>query len=255
MSLKYVLALNGLGSNFSPKMAGETCALSISPSRAQLYQWNISAPLVWKLVRWEKQITFPCKFMKMRAEVEGRSNRVKQKKIIREKEVVMVGGNGREPQFCVSVWPLWPLPRKTRLERRWDLISAWRHGRKLVPLGVEDGCVCMGVRLYVCVCGVQFMSSQRKETPVLFTHHPSSLTSSHCLCRWCILTHVEPLLPATLSQWTQLGTNPWCRSVQIWCRSLCHTEVNSVQISVSASGSQLHCWRAGGILPSTCAEN
>lgn len=68
---------------------------------------------------------FPCKFMKTRAEVERRS----EGKI---REAVMVGGNGREPQFCVSVC-VRPLPRKTRPERCWDLISAWRHGRKLVP--------------------------------------------------------------------------------------------------------------------------
>lgn len=42
------------------------------------------------------------------------------------------GGNGREPRFCVCA-PL--LPRKTRPQRRWDLISAWRHGRKRVLLG------------------------------------------------------------------------------------------------------------------------
>lgn len=75
---------------------------------------------------------FPCKFMKKRAEVERRSEG-------------MVGGNGREPQFCLSVC-VRPLPRKTRPERRWDLISAWRHGRKLVPLwGVWGG----GAALYV----------------------------------------------------------------------------------------------------------
>lgn len=37
-----------------------------------------------------------------------------------------------------------PAPRKTRPERRWDLISAWRHGRKLVPLGGGGGGVGCG---------------------------------------------------------------------------------------------------------------
>ena len=47
----------------------------------------------------------------------------------KEKEGTAVGGNGWEPRFCVR-----PLPKKTRPERRWDLISTWRHGRKLVSL-------------------------------------------------------------------------------------------------------------------------
>lgn len=74
----------------------------------------------------------------------------------------MVGGNACEPRFCVSVC-VRPLPRKTRPERCWDLISAWRHGRKLVPLGGG---------------GLHFMSSQRKEREIyrqnirpLHTHH------------------------------------------------------------------------------------
>lgn len=48
-----------------------------------------------------------------------------------EKGAPAMGGNDRESRFCVCAQLL---PRKTRPQRRWDLISAWRHGRKLVLL-------------------------------------------------------------------------------------------------------------------------
>lgn len=52
----------------------------------------------------------------------------------------VMGGNGRESRFCVCA-PL--LPRKTRPQRRWDLISARRHSRKLVLLGKgAEGLAC-----------------------------------------------------------------------------------------------------------------
>lgn len=59
-----------------------------------------------------------------------------------------MGGNGREPRRCVSVCARL-LPRKTRPERLRDLISAWRHGRKLVPLGWERGGRAVWARLNV----------------------------------------------------------------------------------------------------------
>lgn len=69
----------------------------------------------------------------------------------------MVGGNGWEPRFCVSVC-LQLLPRKTRPERRWDLISgmeAWQETGSSGGVGVKGG---------VCVCvGLNIMSSQRRQ--------------------------------------------------------------------------------------------
>lgn len=74
--------------------------------------------------------------MKRRAEVEREKTRGWWGGGV-ERELAM-GGNGREPEFCVSVCAQL-LPRKTGPERRWDLISAWRHGRKLVPLQGKGG--------------------------------------------------------------------------------------------------------------------
>lgn len=91
--------LNGLGSNYSPKMAGETCKSSIYPHhnfvqhsqcspimshRAQLYLSKHLHSAGVNAVFWgeEKQIKalFPCKYMKMRAEVERKAKKRKEKK-------------------------------------------------------------------------------------------------------------------------------------------------------------------------------
>ena len=145
----------------------------------------------------------------------------------KRERVVMVGGNGWEPRFCVSVCAQ-PLPRKTRSERRWDLISAWRHGRKLVPRGGR------GVR-GMGGWGLHFMSSQRnrerdsetEQSSSSLTAQPATMADVQSPSVWVPYMNLSSitsalLLPVTLSQWSWLGTSPWCGSV-------CHSEVSSVQ--------------------------
>lgn len=115
---------------------------------ARIFICHTSRSVSVKMGFGEKQMEalFPCKIY----QDESRGGKIKKwGGKIRELEM---GGNGGEPQFCESVC-VRPLPRKTRPERRWDPISAWRHGRKLVPLGG-------GVRWGG---GVLLMFSQRKE--------------------------------------------------------------------------------------------
>lgn len=129
----------------------------------------------------------------------------------------MVGGNGREPQFCVSVC-VRPVPRKTRPERRWDLISAWRHGRKLVPLG--GGRRGGGVLHVLPKKRKKKRERFRDRTAVLFTR-----TVTNCVGVVCFkpVRHVTSAAPAsnTFTVITESGTSR--------CRSSCHREVSSVQ--------------------------
>lgn len=186
MSLKYVLAERA-GLKLQPQNGWRNMRVShLSSSqlvsrRTQIY---LSIHLRSSSVKTgsggggEKQIraSFPCKCMKTRAG-GGETERGGEKR-----EVVMVGGNGWEPRFCVSVCAQ-PLPRKTRSERRWDLISAWRHGRKLVPLGGEVGGL-EGWR-----GGLHFMSSQRKRGRDSETEQSSSLHSPPNQLRWLVYSH------------------------------------------------------------------
>lgn len=102
-----------------------------------------------------------------------------------------------EPQLWVSVC-VRPLPKKTRPERRWDLISA-QQGRKLVSLGGWGG-------------GLLLVQEEKREWDSERKPLPSSPIKLRCLMldpclfggcaflpMWCVTSSTPP----TLSQWFQ----------------------------------------------------
>lgn len=156
--------------------------------------------------------SFPCKCMKRRAEVERR-NKGAAGGGGRKRELAM-GGNGWEPEFCVSVCARL-LPRKTRPERRWDLISAWRHGRKLVPLEGEAGVV------VVVLSGggwatLNVFPEKRERDVERENNRPLHSPAGYggcCFFVWVALFNpygapLPPLLPVTLSQPSTSGVSP-----------------------------------------------
>lgn len=128
-----------------------------------------------------------------------------------------MGGNGWESRLCVCA-PL--LPRKTRPQRCWDLISAWRHGRKRVLLG-------KGWRGW---CAPLNVLPEKREEPEQWSSSPPVQPRPTLLCLSLVGTVAALLLPVTLSQRLEPTANR-----RRW--SLHLAEVRSVQSQISASGS------------------
>lgn len=151
---------------------------------------NIYAPLVWKLGLFggeEKQIkaSFPCKFMKMRAEVERKAKKRKEKK--------KRGSDGGWKWSGASVLYECLCAALAKKNKAWATLGSdfW----KLVPLrrvgragqrerGVGGGYTSCPPR------GKRF----RDRTTVLFTQHPTSsdgwCTVTIVLCGWRILNRI-----------------------------------------------------------------
>lgn len=126
-----------------------------------------------------------------------------------------MGGNGWESRLCVCAPPL---PRKTRPQRCWDLISARRHGRKRVLLG-------KGWRGW---CAPLNVLPEKREEPEQWSSSPPARPPLPRLS--LVGTAAALLLPATLSQRLEPTANLRRRSLHL-------AEVRSVQSQISASGS------------------
>lgn len=100
-----------------------------------------------------------------------------------------MGGNGREPRRCASVCARLS-PRKTRPERLRDLISARRHGRKLVPLGWGGGGGCRAVwaRLNVLPRQRERDAEQEQSSSLLFATQPATAATLAGVGGWRVLT-------------------------------------------------------------------
>lgn len=104
------------------------------------------------------------------------------------------------------------LPRKTRPERRWDLISAWRHGRKLVPLGGKGWSGGVGATLNV-FPEKRERDVEQEQSSSSHSTQPAVMADVQSLFAW--VAYFNPysassalFLPVTLSQPSQLDTSP-----------------------------------------------
>lgn len=151
-----------------------------------------------------------------------------------EKGEPAMGGNGREPRFCVCAQLL---PRKTRPQRRWDLISAWRHCRKLAPLEWRGCCATLNV-----------LPEKRAEPEQRSSSPPSQRRPMHGRCspgRLSLVRHVSGAAPAS-NTFTAIRADR--KSVTLVFAS------RGGQVS-SESDIRIWIWSAAGIRVGTCAKN